>query len=200
MFCRRCSYANVMSDILTWTELYCCTLSLIYTLVEIWHQFTLPTSKRTQLVAEKGPSFSAPASTGELWSRSVNCPELHQISSELANPDGRAASDGSSPSEPLMRACASPSAELSVRNVPCRDVNLFRPTFPEINPHGLTRAFTSSHDTPRQRNLGPLLNTMKRVESAVLKQLPHLLFSPPLFPFSNSPPHLGLSVFIPISL
>lgn len=76
-----------------------------------------------------------------------------------------------------MKACTSPSPELSIRSVPWRDINLFRPMFPEINPHALTQAFTSSHDTPRQRNLGRLLSTAKQVESAILKQLHHLFFS-----------------------
>lgn len=80
-----------------------------------------------------------------------------------------------------MKACASPSPELNIRSVPWRDINLFRPMFPEINPHALTRAFTSSHDTQRQRNLRRFLNTVKQVESAVLKQLYHLFFFLPLF-------------------
>lgn len=86
------------------------------------------------------------------------------------------------PSQTLMKACTSPSPELNIRSVPWRDINLFRPMFPEINPHALTQAFTSSHDTPRQRNLGRLLSAAKQVESAILKQLHHLFFFF-LFPF-----------------
>lgn len=77
------------------------------------------------------------------------------------------------------------------------DINLFCPLFPEINPYVLTQAFTSSHDTPRQRNLRHLNSALKEVERVILKRLHHLFFSPSRSP-SRRP--VGESVFIPISL
>lgn len=88
--------------------------------------------------------------------------------------------------ESLIQACTAPFLNAEHQETTERsygDINLFCPLFPEINPYVLTQAFTSSHDTPRQRNLRHLNSALKEVERVILKRLHHLFSFSRMQPF-----------------